>query len=1831
MKKHLSRKIVALSLVLTFVTSLVPVVNLTAFAADVSPMLTVDMLDDLGPIIHGSSGFLYGISSEDVPTASLITPLKPKVIATKGAVGTEHPYGDSLDIAKTFLESGGEMVQMYNSNYYAIFQPTQYYQDYVEELRNVICPAVVEWKAKWKEEHNADPVTGIDDLGLNIDKAIVYLPINEGDSSRSKVSGEDIRHAFEAYYKVIKEVDPKATVGGPNDALYGHWRGYGMRGFLQYCHENDCWPDVITWHQLDTSNSRFAEYPREFADYELLCKEFGRSSQVVINEYAGMTDCGVPGRLVNWISRFEDAGVWACLPFWHQANNLNDLAADANEPNAAWWLYKWYGDMSGNRRSITTRNTELNGLYGLSTVDDNKKVSTTLFGGVDGGSAVVLKDIDKTETFKNAAKVHVKIDATYFKGFRGMTEPATIIEGTFPVENGNLIIELKDMKYSTAYKLTVTPAKDGEEVGNPLISEHHGIYEAEDAAKVGNASDVTDGKYYLSGGRAVAGFGDNVGIDYTISLPLDGKYKIELVYGNEIGLNRGDETLHKPVNALQKLSIDGGNPADMILINTMERAWTGIHTEYIDLTAGTHKISIRGTGNRTTSILQDALHVTYAGVYGLDIPAFDMVYEAESADFNELAATKKTAVTNKTDLSGYTGSGYVTGLNVNPVTSGGGIRWNVVVEESGLYNFSLRYQSAASGTANIYIGNTARTFEGFKKPVSLSNTAGNWDTVRATIYLQKGVNIVDVDANADIALDSLRVKKAQNASDLSREVNAVSAIPAGAQMTGVEYKVWSARWNEELPYDEMFQYLELYSTVKTVNKTVSTTLSPDGNNFEYVVGRSLTGDKDAGNDKDKYLEFEVEVPSAGTYAMQVFHSGDEIFGTHGYNTKIIDKFACIKVNNQEPKRYFFINSISRDTFKEKSIYLDLQAGKNTIKVFNDDSWSVLKGLDDTYSRNAGLPSSGTGSSYVSFYRDKPGNIPIVNSLPNLSKFIITPAALSVPLADTVVEHAVNIRTTSGGTAVADKNTVVDGGSVTFTISAQTALSDVLVNGVSKKNELTDAEQGVYKLKVADVKEDLEVLVYFVREAETENDLDSLIANNSFGTGDTAGWTLITSGQSAVETDIFNRYNSKNYLRLSGSSNYVATLGQSITVSEGGVYNLGFSMKNLNDSSAEIGDYNSIEFTAMVGGKTYIYKAVAPSEEYEVIEGLLTIPEGGATVEFSVKIDARAGFDAYLDAFTIKKADISIIPGTGVQKLTGTIFGLVQDSWEISSPPVNAFDGNTNTYYDGQSGSYAGIHLGLPYYLKQIRFVPRSTFAGRMTGNVFQGSNDGGLTWDTLHTITGTPSNNPTYTTVDLTPTKAYSSYRIYSGSSSYCNVSVVEFRGEMADASGTLQKLLNEAKEAASLIGWTVWGRAILDKSIAFAQSVIDSGTDDIIIMINATEPLRYALSLAPTDPDRPLDPNLAYFVDCGSHDPSLLYEGDLFGVYNSVTEQHFGLDQETGMNWGLVLQSFDSLISNIPVSGSKGVFTNYTWAFEQSGGNTPGIPKNQSCRYAKNQTESGISPRSIAYRFELPEGKYTVQVALRNTWNNASPVTVLLNGVSGGSTTVPSSDAQNATVAFNTNDIIISADEGSATGTLDLLLQSTAPTIQVAYITIAFADPVDPRTVTVTSELTAALVTGYKANIPVNVDLAGFEGDQNVNVKLIDDSGKIWGQAVTKDDKAVINVAESLIAGKYTIVASVDGVEGSANIQVADEPGDLWAVTFGESDGNLLLKFGAKISENGVSVKIDGIPKNILTVKDNYIIVSGVSSDVKGEIVIQGVKFTELFPSYKFKFTVTK
>jgi len=141
-------------------------------------------------------------------------------------------------------------------------------------------------------------------------------------------------------------------------------------------------------------------------------------------------------------------------------------------------------------------------------------------------------------------------------------------------------------------------------------------------------------------------------------------------------------------------------------------------------------------------------------------------------------------------------------------------------------------------------------------------------------------------------------------------------------------------------------------------------------------------------------------------------------------------------------------------------------------------------------------------------------------------------------------------------------------------------------------------------------------------------------------------------------------------------------------------------------------------------------------------------------------------------------------------------------------------------------------------------------------------------------------------------------------------------------------------------------------------------------------------------------DPKLAYFVNCGDYDVSTLPEGEKFGIYNGVTEQIYDIDPVTGKTWGLVDTVSEPLRNG--VAGNPGmtntVFTDNTWPLETNSSLSDASPKTATNRYTKNQYENGMA-RTLTYKFELPKGKYTVELYFTDPWGCSKNPIVSLEG----------------------------------------------------------------------------------------------------------------------------------------------------------------------------------------------------------------------------------------------
>ncbi|HSV16625.1 MAG TPA: hypothetical protein VLI90_20340, partial [Tepidisphaeraceae bacterium] len=132
------------------------------------------------------------------------------------------------------------------------------------------------------------------------------------------------------------------------------------------------------------------------------------------------------------------------------------------------------------------------------------------------------------------------------------------------------------------------------------------------------------------------------------------------------------------------------------------------------------------------------------------------------------------------------------------------------------------------------------------------------------------------------------------------------------------------------------------------------------------------------------------------------------------------------------------------------------------------------------------------------------------------------------------------------------------------------------------------------------------------------------------------------------------------------------------------------------------------------------------------------------------------------------------------KLTGTIIG-TPGSYNNTGNTINkAFDSGFTTYFDAQAadGDWAGLDLGGPTQITTVKFAPRSSWAGRMVGGVFEGSNTADFSSGVvnLFTISAAPVEG-SFTSQTITDTGSYRYVRYLGPTGSHGNVAELEFDG----------------------------------------------------------------------------------------------------------------------------------------------------------------------------------------------------------------------------------------------------------------------------------------------------------------------------------------------------------------------------------------------------------------------------------------------------------------------
>ncbi|MEU6715790.1 hypothetical protein ABZ897_30360 [Nonomuraea sp. NPDC046802] len=639
----------------------------TPSQAAAASQIVVDLAAPTGALRYGATGFLYGLGDEGIPNETMLAALKPQVTAQKAPDGLQHPNGDALKIAPMFKRAGGRDIQIYMQDVYKQWPYENLgIDDYLAKVDTMTRKVV------------ADPYRA----------SYVYVPFNEPDQIWYGGNLTAFLNDYRTVHRKIRSIDPGARIAGPNFAGY---RSADLRTFLRFARDNDVLPDVMTWHEL--GDDFFTSWNEHYADYRSIESSLGVSPRpITINEYGRFSgDLGVPGNLVQFVAKFENSKVDGCLAYWTTAGGLNDLVTRNNQATGGWWLYKWYGELTGTTVSVTPP-APSGSLQALAAFDQGKRQARVIFGGNNpaGGTYdtnVAVKGIPAALGGTVQATVW-GVDST---GLNPSPGPYRVSATNHTVSGGQITIPLTGLKGTSAYHVVVTPAKD--------VSPSASRYEAEYAALSG-AARITYGTAasYVEGG----------GVTFVVTAPSDGYYNVGL------RLSGGPARLR--LNGSDLTEVTGGS------------GWNTVTTK-VFLTAGVNRLEVQGAA------------VDYADVAATT--GTITAYQAESAA-NTLGGAVRVASNSAASggrYVGYVGAGAANTLRFNDVT----------VPRAGLYRMVVTYANGELGEgSDNYNSNIVDRYAdisvngGAARRHYFRNTLG-WSNYRTTVVdvtLAAGANTI---------------------------------------------------------------------------------------------------------------------------------------------------------------------------------------------------------------------------------------------------------------------------------------------------------------------------------------------------------------------------------------------------------------------------------------------------------------------------------------------------------------------------------------------------------------------------------------------------------------------------------------------------------------------------------------------------------------------------------------------------------------------------------------------------------------------------------------------------------------------------------------------------------------------------------------------------------------------------------------------------------------------------------------------------------------------------------------------------------------------------------
>ena len=849
-------------------------------------------------LYKGSTGFLYGAAEINVPSIDLLYGLKPDTMVQKAYGGKQHPTGDAVRTSSALLSAGVRDMQIYLQDNYLEWPYDAPVKDgeidldaYQKTVEGIIYGMICDEA----QQGDGGAFKGSDGKYYLLNenrKNYSYVLFNEPDQIWYWGNLEGLKKAWKKIYKAVKAIDSDARCVGPN---FSGFNEDSYDSFLKYCRDNDCLPEIISWHEL--GDISLTDYNKHYdAVMTMVDKYYSDSSyqpQLMVNEYARHYDIGAPGGLVKWLSMFEDRDMSGCMAYWAMANTLNEMAADQNSPSSTWWVYHWYAQMTGRQCPLTSPEFDKTRFYGLTSYDEDINTAYALFGGDENQHStetVFLDNIDSTALQNDRGAVHVKLYAVSFSGQLGASyKPYTIFDGNVKADGNTVKLTVTDTDEMDAYFAVITKPRDNSEgtamdgVTLPVIS-----YEAENAKLLGGATayDKDGWATFATSGRGDVGninnYGD--GVEFTVNVAESGYYNASLFYSLQAPYVN-PKTLKPDANGQNRgigkalpygVTLDGKQLENITLESTVTWSYKNHCDFQIYLSAGEHKLTFKHINGNEGS--KGNLQLVAA------LDKLDLVKASDSDNDFEISLSEQKNF--KTD------SGY---------------RITAIAPKEGYYTITADGEISLSKQCIDYAADAKS-----------ESTCSVYDTETGnTVYLAQGANTLLVKGNANTLSFRYEAEKTNTAS------------------TVIYADDFTLHGNN--PYLKNSSYA-------VSEKVVS----------ELGIGQSNSSDE---KPEYNYLKFKVNAKSGGVYNLSIRYSNDEpapimlkADGStyiHPYNIDLVERYAQISVNGAEPETVYFKNTLSWDTFKIVNIQVTLNEGENEITINNDNSYQFSTLVNST--------------------------------------------------------------------------------------------------------------------------------------------------------------------------------------------------------------------------------------------------------------------------------------------------------------------------------------------------------------------------------------------------------------------------------------------------------------------------------------------------------------------------------------------------------------------------------------------------------------------------------------------------------------------------------------------------------------------------------------------------------------------------------------------------------------------------------------------------------------------------------------------------------------------